>query len=687
MSLLLSSLNPQQVQAVQHIQGPLLLLAGAGSGKTKTLTTRLAYLVDEVGVLPSSILCLTFTNKAGAEMRQRAFAMLQGKHDSYPLLCTFHKFGLIFLKHYMGFLKRSEQFVLIDSDDVKKILKDFKSPISPSALSSYISFYKNQALLPIDVINEAKTPQSRKIAELYADYQEYLETKNLLDFDDLLLLPYLILAENEDLAQSVSKEYEYIMVDEYQDTNVLQYRLLKLLTSAHSNLCVVGDDDQSIYSWRGADLRNILEFQKDFAGAKLIKLEQNYRSTPQILEFANALICKNTKRLGKTLQATRECGKEVEVLNFATHKEEIAFVTQKILELKAQGVPYGEIALLYRLNALSRNVEDGLSRAKIPYQIIGSIRFYERAEIKDALSYLRLMINGDDDFSLMRVINKPKRGLGKVTQEKLLQSARSHRLSVRQFCADATRAIECVGEKNYTKLKEFFELIEVLKQKFESGVEGFLETFQKEVDLLSEFANTQDEVDRKANLEELYALLREEFGTKGEYGLEDFLNDITLSSDLDDMQQECVSCMSVHSSKGLEFGYVFIVGFEDGIFPLSKDNEDELEEERRLGYVAFTRAKSELYITYVDWRFFQGKSASLPPSRFLQNTYGVARTETEGLEAQADKNAIAVGDRVVHKIFGVGRVLELVGKGKEARGRINFAGNERTILLSFVEKE
>ncbi|WP_034583375.1 ATP-dependent helicase [Helicobacter pametensis] len=666
--MILEGLNTQQREAATHIDGPLLLLAGAGSGKTRALTARLAYLIQEVGIPADLILCLTFTNKASKEMHDRAMRMI-GTSSSYPLLCTFHKFGLLFLKQYLSLLDRPSSFVLLDGDDVKKIVKSFKSLLPTSMIMGYISYYKNQVISPQEALSQAKSKEFQMIAELYEQYQYYLESKNLLDFDDLLYLTYLILQQNPKLIQTMSERYAYIMVDEYQDTNPLQYKILKSLTSIHQNLCVVGDEDQSIYGWRGADIRNILEFEKDFKQARVIKLEQNYRSTPQILAFANRLISHNTQRLGKTLRPTLEDGEEVEITQYGDESEEIAAITQKIWNLVQGGVGLDEIVILYRLNALSRKVEEGLNQARIPYRLIGSVRFYERSEVKDVLSYLRLMANIEDDFSLMRVINKPKRGLGKTSQERL--QALANNQSIYKLFSQRPDAI---SPKTLKVLEDFFTLIAELKEAFHISIDRFVDLFDTKVPLMDEYLEHERE-DRRANILELFGLLREFREKYRDASLQDFLNDLSLSSDSDLESKEQVSCMSMHLSKGLEFDYVFVIGCEEGFFPLERDGGN-LEEERRLGYVAFTRAKKKLIVSSVRSRFYKGKRQMLEPSRFIR----------ESLEGQSALSVVMTRNALVkHKVFGIGRIEEVMGSGNGAKARVNFGGNQRVILLNFLE--
>ena len=416
---LLSSLNESQKIAAQHIDGPLLILAGAGSGKTKTITTRLAYLIS-IGIDPRSILTLTFTNKAASEMRERAFNMLDSSQiNTPPLLCTFHKFGLLFLKFHMSELGRKNNFIIIDTDDKKRILKSFDKEITTSLLVSEISKYKNSLLTPAEAKAAAQLKLYQEIADIYEQYEAYLEKNNLVDFDDLLLLPYKILKNNEKLAEETSKKYQYIMVDEYQDTNELQYRLLRLLSSSHNNLCVVGDDDQSIYGWRGATIKNILNFNEHFENTVVVKLEENYRSTDTILNHANQLIEHNRDRLGKKLVGTRMKGDSVRIYESHDENEETRKIIEDIKKLVDSGISPKNIAILFRVNALSRSLEEGFNKAGLHYKLVGGMKFYERSEIKDLIAYFRILTNSNDNFSIKRIINKPKRGIGKTTIDKL----------------------------------------------------------------------------------------------------------------------------------------------------------------------------------------------------------------------------------------------------------------------------
>ena len=680
MTDILNSLNHEQREAVKQIDGALLILAGAGSGKTKTLTTRLAYLIDEVGIPSSATLTLTFTNKAASEMRTRALNLIKRVDCAPPLLCTFHKFGLLFLKLHIHLLNRKANFILLDNDDRKRILRTFKSNVSLSLLGTEISRYKNLLLSPAEVANQAKDSTYKEIAKIYGAYNALLLEKNMVDFDDLLLLTYQILDKNPALCAEISQKYQYIMVDEYQDTNELQYKLLKKLCATHNNICVVGDDDQSIYGWRGAKIQNILDFSENFKDAKIIRLEKNYRSTREILEIANRLIAFNTKRLGKELQSTKGSGKEVALLESIDERIESAQIAERIKKLLDSGVNPNEIAILFRLNALSRSIEDGLNKANIPYKLIGTTRFYERAEIKDILSYFRLVVNPNDDFSLLRIINRPKRGIGKVSQDKLEAFAQSKGISIFEAVSNLKSEIP-LPQKHIDAICGIFALLDSLREKLADSTMGFLDLFKDRINILDSFDKSQDEIDRRANIDELYGSFRDFVVQNPEATLEDFLNDISLSSDSDEVSQNCIFCMSVHSSKGLEFEHLFVIGLEEGFFPIISESTD-IEEERRLGYVAITRAKSELVISSVKSRFYKGKRTQLEKSRFLREC-GLVQGSVK-----FDKQSVGFkkNDLVVHKIFGTGRVEAVIESGVNAKLKINFGGIVREILSNFVVK-
>lgn len=680
MSKLLDGLNLHQIDAIKHIDGPMLILAGAGSGKTKTLTTRLAYMIDEIGIPPQQTLTLTFTNKASLEMRERALNLIDHKLITPPLLCTFHRFGLMFLKFYIKHLERDFNFVLIDSDDKKKIVKKLNDSLPVGYVEHMISQCKNSLITPEMFASQASDRHQHTLAKIYLEYEKALLEQNLVDFDDLILLPYRILEENDELAMEVSQKYSYIMVDEYQDTNFLQFNLLQKLCFAHQNICVVGDDDQSIYGWRGADIKNILDFHKHFKDVKIVKLEDNYRSTEEILNAANALILHNADRMGKILRSNKEKGEPVEVLHFVDENSESLGIAKKIKDLvENKGVLLNDIAILFRLNALSRALEEGLNKQGIPYTLLGTIRFYERAEIKDILAYLRYLVNEKDDFSLERVINQPKRGIGKTTQDKIFSLAKQKGLSVAE-CFRMGLYEGLLSDKILAVLKKMFSALDDLREYIESPQE-LLTHFFEQIDLLQAYDKTQEGVNRLANIEEFSGLLRDYFVNNTDAILQDFLNNIPLHSDLDVASEQSVKCMSIHTAKGLEFDYVFVVGMEEGFFPLIRE-ESDLEEERRLAYVAFTRAKKHLSVSYVDSRYYRGKRTELNFSQFLKEANLLGQKKI--LEVQ--DGVIKKGDLVMHKVFGTGRVQEVRKNGADTILSINFGGLIKPILSTFVQK-
>ena len=740
----LDSLNSAQKEAATYITNSLLILAGAGSGKTKTLTSRLAYLLCKVGIPPQNTLTLTFTNKAAKEMRERAIALIQNTQDSNayitstPLLCTFHKFGLLFLQRYIHLLKRSPSFTVIDEDDKRKILRDIKKTmpkdaciLSPSSLSEKISEYKNNGLSPLHnqqdslLKNSASSSldntESLEILTIYQQYEHYLTRNNLIDFDDLLLLPYKILHNNEHLKTTMSEKYQYIMVDEYQDTNDLQVALLKQLCTTHNNICVVGDDDQSIYSWRGANIRNILEFNKDFHDAKIIKLEHNYRSTRQILDIANNLISHNLDRHNKTLKPIKPDGNEVRFFNNRDDKEEMTRIIESIHDFIKQGSEYEDIAILFRLNGLANNIESFLNKAKIPFQMIGTFRLYERQEIKDVIAYLRLALNMNDNFSFMRIINRPKRGIGEKTLQNLLHLSGNNGI-YHSFCNGVFDNLKCK-----TKLQSFFEIIKSLQDVIATNIKEIFHIFQTQIKLYNDDNKEFDKESENSNEErrqyiEVFFAQLDEFiedtihtmntakTITGQTIIQDFLNDVALSSSNEKENSNGIKCMSVHNSKGLEFKHVFVVGLEEGFFPLHQHEEAGFElstksriflaeEERRLAYVAFTRAKDNLILSYAKSRLYRNQRRNnCEPSIFLIESGLISPNDINKQQAynnmshnyssqmQKDSTTFQKGDCVQHKIFGFGRIESVQGSGAAMQATINFGGMKRTIQTSFLSK-
>ncbi|EAH6268405.1 ATP-dependent helicase [Campylobacter coli] len=682
---LFTGLNESQKEAASHIDGPMLILAGAGSGKTKTITTRLAYMIGEVGIPAINTLTLTFTNKAASVMKNRALSLLNSSEN--PLLCTFHKFGLLFLKLHIERLGRKNNFIIIDNDDSKKILKELinDDKTSPHQILQFISHFKNESKSVQDVFNdlellkdnEIKHQALQKIAIYYQNYQEYLLKHNFVDFDDLLLLTNILLENDQNFAKEQSSFYRYITVDEYQDTNALQYKILKNLCCVHENICVVGDDDQSIYSWRGAKIENILNFQSEFSNVKLVKLEQNYRSVGMILKAANNLISHNKKRLGKTLLCTKDEGEDIQILSSDNEKIESALVAKKIKELLNSGIYAGEIAVLFRINALSRSIEEAFMKEKIPYKLLSGMRFYERLEIKDLICYLRILINPNDDLSFKRIINRPKRSIGEKALQNLEDYAQKRKISLFEALCESDGGVGIFSlKKAQNEAKKFIQNIYKLREY--SDLKKMIENFEELFAFKEFYALQEDGDERVLNIDEFYASIKEKIKEEPQTTLEDILSEISLLSDQDGIEGQCVYLMSVHTSKGLEFDHVFIVGLEEGFFPL---NESDIEEERRLAYVAITRAKKCLSLSIAKSRFYRGSRTELDSSRFLEESQLTKKISINKTEQGYHK-----GDLVKHKIFGIGRVISVNKSAKEEKLTINFGGIERIIMASFVEK-
>ena len=681
MEKIFGKLNESQSNAVKKTEGPVLILAGAGSGKTTTIVSRLAYLIEVVGIPASNTLTLTFTNKAAKEMKERSLAMIE--NVAYPpLLCTFHKFGLLFLKFNIHLIGRANNFVVIDTDDKKKILKKINSDLPTQLVASEISRYKNSLLSPDDAYKQTELFNYKQIAEIYAEYETYLKENNLVDFDDLIAITYKLLDENPELAKATSERYKYIMIDEYQDTNELQLKLLQKLCTSHNNLCVVGDDDQSIYGWRGANIRNIIEFDQDFSGASVYKLEENYRSRSPILKVANSLIEHNRSRLGKKLISTRGDGEEVAILNSHDENEEARKIATSVQKLLDSGVSAKEIAILYRVNVLSRSIEEGLNRVGINYKLVGGLRFYDRAEIKDLISYIRVITNHHDDFSFKRIVNKPKRGLGKASLDKIELAAHQNGTSIFEYISNVSvQELEAlVKKKNTNTLKTFIQDMQNVAAATKESTYQFIDLLEETFHVKEIYSNTQDTQERLLNMDEFYGLFRDFVTKSPEASLDEFLNELTLQSEQDQVEGESIYMMSIHASKGLEFEHVFVIGMEEGFLPLVGDGSD-LEEERRLGYVAFTRAKESLTLCHSSSRFYKGRRSDLEKSRFF-NEAGLC----EGSLIVEKNTAFKKGDLVRHKIFGTGRINGISKSGREFKLNINFAGTKREILASFVER-
>ena len=598
----LDTLNERQREAVNITEGPLLVLAGAGSGKTKVLTTKVAYLILEKNVSPDNILAITFTNKAAKEMKDRILNMV-GMVGYKIQISTFHSFGLAILKKHYDKLGLSKNFTILDSDDsnvvVKNILKDRNYDENYRAIRSIISNNKNALVDSLEFARFVSNDYDEMVLDVYQRYEDRLKMNNSVDFDDLLMLPIVLFRKYPNILKEYQEQYKYILIDEYQDTNEAQYLLAKMISAKYKNICVVGDDRQSIYSWRGSNYKNILNFEKDYPDCKTVYLEQNYRSTKTIIEASNELIKNNVHRKDKNLWTDNEEGVKIEYHIASNEKDEAYYVIREINKLIDEGTKLSDIAILYRTNAQSQNFEKELVLSNIPYKVIGSVYFYNRKEIKDLMAYLKLIYNKDDDVSLMRIINVPRRKIGKMTIDKLREKANDLKVSLYD-------AIDSGKEL------EFKNLIEELRsQKDEMTLANFIQLVLDKTNLIKELEseNTIEAETRIENLNEFKTIAIQFEENYGIISLEDFLNEISLVADITEYKNnDGITLMTVHSAKGLEFDNVFIVGLEESIFPHmnSFDSNEQLEEERRLCYVAITRAKKRLWLVNAEVRIIYG---------------------------------------------------------------------------------
>lgn len=625
-------LNPQQRQAVEATEGPLLIMAGAGSGKTRVLTHRIAYLIATRKTPPWGILAITFTNKAAREMQERV-SKLVGTEGRDIWVSTFHSMCVRILRRDIDRIGFTSNFSILDSTDqlsvIRNCMKDLNidtKKFEPKAVQSMISTAKNELVTPEMYERKIGDYFEGIVAKVYTMYQKRLKSNNSLDFDDLIMVTIQLFKEVPEVLDFYQKKFQYIHVDEYQDTNRAQYMLTRMLADKHHRICVVGDSDQSIYRWRGADISNIMNFEEDYPEARTILLEQNYRSTSNILNAANEVIAQNSGRKPKKLWTDKEGGAKIKIFRGDSEHDEGYFVASEILKNVKEGKSYSHHAILYRTNAQSRVVEEILIKSDIPYQIVGGIKFYDRKEIKDILAYLRLLSNPDDDISLTRIINVPKRSIGDTTVAKLAAAAAERGTSIFRVL----RVVDDLGFAGRTRnaLVEFYDMIEALNRMVEylsvtELTEKVLEMSQYRLELQNE--NTLESRSRLENIDEFLSVTMEFEKNNEDKSLVSFLTDLALIADIDSMndadeeQQDAVTLMTMHSAKGLEFPIVFIVGMEEGVFPHSRaflDNE-ELEEERRLAYVGITRAEQQLFLSCAQMRTLFGRTTANPPSRFL----------------------------------------------------------------------
>ena len=668
----LKELNDRQKEAVLYNDGPLLIIAGAGAGKTKTLTTKIAYLIDELGASPYSILAITFTNKAAKEMKDRVYAQV-GDAAKKMTVSTFHSFGLRLLRDNSDVLGYDRNFVIMDSDDsltvVKKIIKDMgydPKVYNPRGIRNQISSCKNEMTTPAMYEKYAISEYEKVVCEVYRRYEDKLYKNNSVDFDDLLLLPIKLFRTHPEILERYQDYYKYILVDEYQDTNEAQYILTKMLSEKNRMLTCVGDDSQSIYSFRGANYKNILNFEKDYKDAKTILLEQNYRSTTTILDAANDVIKNNKQRKDKNLWTARGEGEKIKYYRAYNERDEAQYVVRKIKELITRNVEYKDIAVLYRTNAQSRVMEEEMLKDNLPYRVVGSFYFYSRKEIKDLIAYLRLIHNSKDNVSLLRVINVPKRGIGLKTIENLTTKADKENVSIYEAISSGK---ELAFKEMIEKLKEVsndLTLTELIDKVLDAT--GMKEELESEKTLEAEI--------RLENLEEFKSITKAFEEREGLISLEDFLLEISLISDVEDYRDDPnrINLMTVHSVKGLEFDHVFVIGMEEGLFPHMNSlmESSEIEEERRLMYVAITRAKDDLHLVNARRRTLFGKEQINPVSRFIgeinsnlleSNVKDEIKQPEEKIEVEEmfreDEVDHKVGDYVYHETVGAGRVVEV----------------------------
>ena len=696
----LEKLNPQQLQAVQHGEGPLMLVAGAGSGKTRVITCRIANLIEEKKIAPDSILAITFTNKAAGEMKERVRRMLDLR-EGHPWVSTFHSFCLRILREHIEELGFSNDFVVFDAQDqltlVKQCMKrmEISTETFPAkSLLNLISGFKNDFLLPEDVNQESMSYGHQfKAAGLYPIYQTALKNNNALDFDDLLVFAGRLLQNCSSLRDQYNEKFKYILVDEFQDTNAAQYKLVCLLSQTHRNICVVGDDDQSIYRWRGANIENILKFEKDFPGTTVIKLEENYRSTKNILRAAGSVVKENRNRRDKTLWTQNEEGSLIKCYRAEDESDEANFVCEKIQELnREEALSFNEMAILYRTNAQSRVMEDALRRNGLPYQVIGGLRFYERKEIKDILAYMKVVMNSNDSISLKRIINVPARGIGKTSLERIEKYCLEKELTLLEGLRDNAQ-MKVVSSAASKKISHFLQIIDQLNRTLLKGspldlltevIEqtGYGEMLKKE--------NTIESKGRIENLNELYSAVEQSM-ENGEGSLQEFLDSACLVADLDNLNDErgVLPLMTLHTCKGLEFSLVFLVGMENGLLPhaSSMSDPEEYEEERRLCYVGFTRARERLFISHARRRRIYGSTFNYLPSDFLLSIPDeVMVREYSGYEPDQNLNdnldtaplqnkkegVYSIGTKVLHSKFGSGIIINLSGKNEALKLEVFF---------------
>jgi DNA helicase-2/ATP-dependent DNA helicase PcrA len=711
-------LNDVQSAAVRQTDGPVLIFAGAGSGKTRVLTHRIAYLLGEMRVAPDRILAVTFTNKAAGEMKSRLQNMV-GPVARDVWVGTFHSMCVRILRRDGSRIGIAPSFAVIDESDQRQLIKEIlddldydERQLSAGACLAEIDKAKNALLWPEQYAQTQTSFVGERIANVYAEYQRRLSESNSLDFDDLIVRTIDLLERDASTRQKYQHKFEYVLVDEYQDVNAAQYRLIALLAGYHGNITVVGDDDQSIYSWRGSDYRMILRFEEEFPSAAIFKLEENYRSTSRILDAASALVANNRARAAKKLFTSRTEGEPITLYPAATERDEARYVVEKIKSLVRDGAAYRDFVVLYRTNAQSRVFEEALLAEGIPYRVVGGVGFYARAEIKDVIAYLRYIANSSDALAFKRIVNVPRRGIGQQTLAALVQAANAARVSVGEAVFER-ELLRTAVPKKLKELERFAELVADLRAQGQNvGVADLLVAVMEQSGYVRELQgeDTHDARARLENLSELVGVAREYEATDEEPSLAGFLANIALISDLDALEEDAsyVTLMTLHSAKGLEFFSVFLTGLEEGIFPHSRTLTEsaELEEERRLAYVGITRAIDRLFLTYASRRALFGNTYAYPKSRFLEEIPAVEILESDSVplprpaggrwrEVAIHESAgagvhlgLERGDRVRHPKWGEGRIESIVGAGGDGLVTIDFPNvGQKMLMLKYAPLE
>jgi len=715
----LKSLNKTQKAAVEAIDGPVLIFAGAGSGKTRVLTHKLYYLVDQGLFKPEEILAVTFTNKAAKEMKERVMKLLKTNELDLSM-GTFHSICARILREDIEVLGFSKHFAIYDVKDqldlIKVLFEEFeisKTLITPNQLRNQISLFKNKMMDAVAVDRKARTILEKTVSKIYIEYQKNLKLNDALDFDDLLTFPLEIFEKKPSILKKYQKRWKYILVDEYQDTNRAQFQFLTNLAKAHENICVVGDDDQSIYGWRGADVSNILDFEKTFSSCRVFTLEKNYRSTQEILNAATAVVTNNDKRANKNLVAANGSGETLGLIETIDEQEEASAIVSSIeKEIKLNKRTFNKFSVLYRTNAQSRALEESFIRQGIPYNIIGSVRFYERKEVKNVLAYLRIIVNLKDTISLRRIINFPARGIGAKTIDKCVQQSEKDKIEFIDVLKNPNK-MDIRGKQADALFKFYNIIIKYHDLRKELSASELARSLVEEVGILSHFKESKepDAKDRFDNVAELLTSI-EEFSIRNPKAeLSTFLEDVSLQTDIDHWNDSDnrVTLMTIHSSKGLEFPVVFIAGMDEGLFPLfrSLDDKSELEEERRLFYVALTRAEQKVYLLYATNRRRMGaETVNGLPSRFINEipeesldriSFSSAVTRkfvagkkkkdglTQMVRTVTDFDDFQVGDNVEHSIFGAGKIMALSGTGENQRVGVVFNdGTRKKLIVKFA---